>query len=503
MSKPRARSWTYRSALSALRLLVRAFFRRVEVEGLENVPTSRGGLVVAWHPNGLIDPALILAQLPGRVVFGARHGLLHTPILGRLMRALGTVPIYRADDHTGDDDARRAANERSLDALAEKIATGSFSALFPEGLSHDAPHLMELKTGAARLYYRARQLQRGDGSGPGAGPDEPTPVIVPVGLHYDRKHAFRSRALVHFHPPIDLPAELDVSPRVDEPQETFRARARLLTERIERALELAVLPTESWEVHRLFHRARKLVRAERAARARANPGRPRMLEKQIGFSRIWTGYRALRDSDPETVREVMEHVREYDADLGALRLEDHELDGDPPLRSGLVSLLGQVLLVYVLLPPVLVLGLIVNFPAALICVLLARSLAGASKDEASLKVVIGSVLFPITWIVVAILVTVGVVRLESVFGGLSDVPIVAGLLAALLCAIGGGVAVSYRRLSAETLRSLRVRFTRRSRARQILRLRKERRLLHDRLVGLGEGLDLPGTVTSDGRVIPT
>jgi hypothetical protein len=228
-----------------------------------------------------------------------------------------------------------------------------------------------------------------------------------------------------------------------------------------------------------------------------------MLEKQIGFSRIWTGYRALRDSDPETVREVTEHVREYDADLRALRLEDHELDGDPPLRSGLVSLLGQALLVYVLLPPVLVLGLIVNFPAALICVLLARSLAGASKDEASLKVVIGSVLFPITWILVAVLVAVGAVRFESVFGGLSDVPIVAGLLAAALCAIGGCVAVSYRRLSAETLRSLRVRFTRRSRARQILRLRKERRLLHDWLVGLGEGLELPGTVTSDGRVIPT
>ncbi len=489
--------------MAILRFLVWAFFRRVEVAGLDNVPASSSGLLVAWHPNGLIDPSLIMVQLPGRLVFGARHGLLGMPILGRMLNALGTVPIYRARDHSGDDESRRASNEASLDALAEQVAAGSLAALFPEGESHDAPHMMELKTGAARLYYRARQLQRARQPRTGAGRDERPPVIIPVGLHYDRKHAFRSRALVQFHPPIELPAELDVSPTADEPDETSRARARLLTEQIEKALELAVLPTESWEVHRLFHRARKLVRAERAARAGASPGRPRLLEKQVGFSRIWTGYRALRDSDPEVVQEVMDHVREYDEDLRALRLEDHELDGDPRLGSALlpVLLIGQVLMVYVFLPPVLVLGVIVNFPAALICALLAKTLAGASKDEASLKIIIASILFPITWIVVAALVTVGAVRLEVMFPGLSNAPLVAGLLTAVLSAIGGGVALIYRRLSHETTRSLRVRLTRRRRGREIRRLRRERRLLHDWLVGLGQELELPGAVTSDGRVV--
>ena len=491
--------------MSILRILVRAFFRRVEVEGLGNVPASRGGLLVAWHPNGLIDPALILAQLPGRVVFGARHGLLHTPLLGRMMKALGTVPIYRARDHGGDDASRRAANTRSLDALAAEIAAGSLSALFPEGESHDAPHMMELKTGAARLYYRARQLQGGRDTRGGPDGDGPPPAIIPVGLHYDRKHAFRSRALVHFHPPIALPPELDVTPPATEPDETFRARARRLTEEIEKALELAVMPTESWEVHRLFHRARKLVRAERAARAGANPGRPRMLEKQVGFSRIWKGYRALRHSHPEDVEEVMDRVREYDADLAALRLEDHELDGDPRLGSSLlpIILIGQVLMVYVLLPPVLVLGIIVNLPAALLCLVLARKFARASKDEASIKVIMASILFPVTWIVTALLVTFGMVRLEAMFPGLPDAPVVAGLLTAGLSAIGLGVALSYRRLSHETMRALHVRFTRRMRAREIRRLRRERSALHDRLVSLAEGIDLPGVVTSDGCVVPS
>jgi len=490
-------SRSYRFAMSILHLLVGVFFRRVEVDGVENVPKSRGGLFVAWHPNGLIDPALILAQLPGRVSFGARHALLDIPVLGSIMRTLGTVPIYRASDNPGDATTRRRANRTSLDALAEKIVGGSFSALFPEGLSHDAPYLMELKTGAARLYYRARQFEaeRGDTSAP--------PVIVPVGLYYDHKHAFRSRALVRFHPALTLPAELDVSPSPLESEERFFERARSLTVEIEAALEAAVLPTESWEVHHLFHRGRKLVRAERAARAGTDPGRPRLLEKQIGFSRIWTGYHILRDTNPAEVAEIMDRVRAYDADLTALRIEDHELDRDPRLGSVLlpVMLLAQLLIVYILLPPLLLLGVIVNLPAAIVCTLVAKRVSKASKDEASLKILVGAILFPLSWLAVAVLVAVGVVRLDTLFPGLSSIPVVAGLHAAALGVVGGAVAMRYRRLSSETLRSLLVRFTRRRRAAQIERLRAERAELHDRLVALGDGLELPGEITPDGSVV--
>ena len=38
------------------------------------------------------------------------------------------------------------------------MAAGSLSALFPEGVSHDEPGLQALRSGAARMYYRARQL---------------------------------------------------------------------------------------------------------------------------------------------------------------------------------------------------------------------------------------------------------------------------------------------------------------------------------------------------------
>jgi glycerol-3-phosphate O-acyltransferase/dihydroxyacetone phosphate acyltransferase len=490
-------SRSYRTAMATLRLLIRTFFKRVEVEGLDNVPADRGGLLVAWHPNGLIDPSLIMAQLPGRVVFGARHGLLATPILGSMMRALGTVPIYRASDVTGDDAARREANLTSLDALADKIIDGSLSALFPEGVSHDAPHLMKLKTGAARLYYRARQLAVAQGA---AGPP---PVIIPVGLHYDQKGVFRSKALVEFHPPLDVPPDLDVSPAVDESDEEFLARARRLTAEIQRALEDAVHPTETWELHQLMHRGRELVRAERCHRAGTHPGRALLAEQRLGFARIWTGYRALRDTCPEEVEAVLEAVREYDADLVALGLEDGELDTAPRFASLLLPLwiAGQVVMVYLLLPPLLILGYIVNLPTGLLCGWIARRLSGASKDEASLKIIVGSVLFPLTWTVVGVLTAAGSIRLGGIFQPLSGFPLLAGLAAAILSATGGMVALRYRRLTRETVRAIRVRRTTKRRAEEIERLRHVRSGLHDWLIGLSSGLDLPGEVAPDGRVV--
>ena len=73
--------------------LLGLFFGRMEVTGTEHVPESGGGILIAWHPNGLLDPALIISTCPRAVVFGARHGLFSWPIVGRVMKALGTVPI--------------------------------------------------------------------------------------------------------------------------------------------------------------------------------------------------------------------------------------------------------------------------------------------------------------------------------------------------------------------------------------------------------------------------
>ncbi|MEE2829819.1 MAG: 1-acyl-sn-glycerol-3-phosphate acyltransferase [Myxococcota bacterium] len=478
-----------------LRLVTTVFFRRVEVTGLEHIPATGGGVLVSWHPNGMIDPALILDRFPRRLVFGARDGLFRWPGLGFLMRALGTVPIYRAEDRENTQSGRRLqANRDSLGALAREVAGGSFACLFPEGDSHDSPHLLELKTGAARFYFEAREQ---------TGPDQPAPVILPVGLFYDRKRSFRSKALLAFHPPIELPPELRALPPADADHEDHRSFYRAVTEEIDRVLTEVVRATEDWELHFLMHRSRKLVRAERAARSGATSEAPSMTERILGFYRVWLGYYARLKSHPEEVAALRQRVADYDADLQALGMEDHELDRDPRLlsRALIGILLLQALAVFVLFPPFLLLGYVVNGPTALLLLFLARKLGRRPKDEASIKALAGILFFPLTWAAWGTLAWFGHISIRNYFPNMPDTPLAAALVTVVLGIAGGALALHYLRLARETSRAIRVRLTRRRRQATLEHLLAERRILCSALESMSVGLELPGTVAEDGRIL--
>jgi len=484
---------TYAFVRSFLTRLSTGFFRRIEVTGLENIPKEGGGLVISWHPNGLIDPGLILTQLPRPVVFGARHGLFKWPILGFLMKRLGTVPIFRASDNKNlPPEARRKANEESLAALAEKIANGAYSALFPEGLSHDQPHLQELKSGGARLFYQACST---------TSKESPLPVIIPVGLHYDRKRAFRSRALVWFHPPVHLEGELSPSAPVNTPEEA-EARVRALTDKFEEVLDNVVHATDDWETHFLMHRLRKLVRSQRARLAGIKTRKPKITEKTLGFARIRKGYYELLEQQPSEVMALRKRVEEYDNDLRELKLDDHHLDQDPKLASRWLAglLLIQAVFVFLLLPPVLIFGYLANAPTAFALWALARVSAKKKKDEATIKILAGAVAFPMTWMLAAFLGAIGHEYVHQAYPAIPNSPVLGGTLVAILAAVGGVSALRYLHVSRQTLRALKVRLTRRRRRAAIARLKVERQEIFDAVMNISEHLDLPGEVQEDGSI---
>ena len=487
---------TYRVVRRALRVIVGAFFREVEVTGREVLPEGNPcGIVVSWHPNGLVDPVLIVTQFPYHVVFGARHGLLKYPLIGRVMKKMGTVPIYRAiDSRRQDPDARRKANAKSLEALAQRVSHGSFSALFPEGISHDLPSLQELKVGAARLYYRARTLAAEEGK---------TPVIIPVGLHYDKKHAFRSNVLIAFHEPLVLPDELDVTPPADEDGETANARNAALTKHIEHTLREVVHATDDWPLHHLLQRLRRLIRAERARRADADPGKTTIGERVLGFARVRAGYYAALAEKPDEVAALRTRVENYDADLRSLGIEDYDLDRNPKLGTRWLAVLTalQFLLVFLLLPPIVVVGWMVNLPTALLLIGIAKIAARQEKDEATVKLLLGAMLYPLTWILAGVAAGFGHVAWHEAYPRIPDTPITAGVTVAVLGALGGMFALRYLRLVRETARSLRVRLTRKQRWLSVARLRVERGKLHDEALALVKGVSLPGDVLADGRVV--
>ncbi len=484
------------TAVRLVRFLVSLFFRRVEVVGADHVPKNGGGILIAWHPNGLVDPALIVSTFPRRVVFGARHGLFKWPIVGQVMRALGTVPIYRAVDlKNADDEARRAANRKSLDALAQAVCDGRFATLFPEGMSHDAPSLQELKTGAARLYYRAKQLRD---------PNTVAPVIIPVGLHYDDKTSFRSDALVEFHSPIELPSELD-RPIPEDDDEMLRARSSELTAHLEPILREVTHATESWELNRLMGRVRSLMRAERAKRAGANLKAPDMAERTLGMARVWRAYYARLESEPKAVKALLDRVAAYDAALREIKLEDDDLDKPPPIESKWIPLILalQAAVVFLVFPPVLVLGSLINVGPYFLTNLASKLAAKQYKDAATVKLLAGMILFPLTWLTAALLVALGQIQIHESFAGIPRAPWAAGVTTFLIGAFGGALALIYLELVDRTWTSIKIRAKRKWGATIIEQLSRERATLFEALEEISQGLDLPGRVRDDGRISAT
>ena len=166
-------------------LLVRIFFRRIEVEGSDHLVAGTPTVLVANHQNGLVDGLLLMATLRRYPRFLGKSTLFRILPLWPFLKLAGVVPVYRAKDGGSTD--RNAATFRTCQRL---LARGGLVALFPEGISHDEPELQPLKTGAARIALAASV-------------DDGTVGVafVPVGLAYDAKARFRSRALVRVGTP--------------------------------------------------------------------------------------------------------------------------------------------------------------------------------------------------------------------------------------------------------------------------------------------------------------
>src|SRR5215207_1314825 len=237
-----------------LRLALRIYFQRIEVTGLEHVPRETPVIFVLNHPNALVDPVFLLCLAPRRVSFLAKAPLFRMPVIGYLVKALDSLPVYRRQDE-GEDPTK---NQETFVAARKLLANGGTIGICPEGVSHDEPGLRPIKTGAARISLAA--VSTGEVS---------NLKIVPAGLHYTSKTRFRSDALLYFGVPID------VEPVILEPDGTPpRDAVRKLSSQIERALRDVILDAQHTEELQTTARAERIFSSE-------SRRLPRPLERRV------------------------------------------------------------------------------------------------------------------------------------------------------------------------------------------------------------------------------
>ncbi len=304
------RSWVWGLG----RLGVYAYYKVERIGG----PLADGPLLlVANHPNTLIDPAVIQTTAGRPVRFLAKSTLFARHPLSPLIRRSGAIPVYRKKD-PGVDTSR---NLEMFSAVAASLAAGEAICLFPEGTSHARGRLEPLRTGAARMALRSCAAGH--------------PVsIVPVGLNFDALARFRSRVTAVFGRTVDY---ADLAAGFAEDKATV---VRALTDRIEHRLKHLMVEAEPRHDLPIVERIDRLYAAARGASrdARQRLGRRRL---------IAAGMAELRRRDPARLAEIMAQVEEFGASLARFRLRERDLDQRIPagqvirftLREGLLSLL--------------------------------------------------------------------------------------------------------------------------------------------------------------------
>ena len=362
---------TFRIILALFGTALRLFFRRIETVNADVVPRGAGVIFVMNHPNGLIDPALVFVALPRKISFLAKSTLFRMPVISFLLKNVEALPLYRRID-AGEDVSK---NQKTFELCRQLLHRGGSIALFPEGVSHNSPKLLPMKTGAARIALGAASYKDND--------NDLDVMIVPVGLFYTSKTTFRSEALLHFGEPFAVPrVELghDGHPSKDVVKE--------LTSRIETELRDVTVNAES---------DADLYAARMAEKIFASTAANENLGEKLDFLKTYI--------EDESSPALSTRVREFNSYVESFGLEPDHLSLSLFSRAGVIRQAFIQFWVLILLSPLAIFGAILHAPAYQLCKLVAYlySRHGADDIASTVKVLAGMLFVPLTWLIAAVI----------------------------------------------------------------------------------------------------
>src|SRR2546423_190924 len=437
-----------RLIVAVVRLALRIYFQRIEVSGLEHVPRDTPVIFVLNHPNALVDPVFLLCLAPRKVSFLAKAPLFRMPIIGYLVKALDSLPVYRRQDE-GEDITR---NQETFVAARKLLARGGPIGICPEGVSHDEPGLRPIKTGAARIALAA--VSTGEVS---------NLKIVPAGLYYTSKTRFRSDALLYIGVPIDV-EPVTLEPNGTPPREAVRQ----LSSQIERALRDVILDAKHEEELQMTARAERIFSSE------SEDGASDSLKDELRLQqRFIKAYPILQERQPERLRKLEIRMLRFEEELEQAGMDPEELAPLGSTQKVFASIMQRSVLFLLMLGPALI-GTIAHYPAYKLGGFLATRLSRDSEDVIStVKIISAMLLFPLTWL----LIPIGV---YTAFGSMLAV------LALVVIPISGYIAIVFFEELDRSIAGVRVLTYFLVRRRFFVRLLAERKAIRNEIVSLGK-----------------
>lgn len=367
------------------------YYRSIEISGAARVPGDGPLLIVANHPNAVIDPMLVATTLSRRVMFTGKATLFDNPLFRVVLRAVGMVPLRRASDERarrqagGAPDPKR--NEDAFRAVIEALAARRAVLIFPEGKSHDEPAIAPLKTGTARMALQARA----------AGVRDLT--ILPMGFVFEDKSRPRTRILVEVGEPLPVDEWTSATAGDGDPVD------RLTTE-IDRRLRAVTMNFETASAAAEVARVSAILAAD-------GPG-------ALGSGASWVDEVAL-SRRVDVARHLLDRATAAGGDharrADALRTRLHDIEDtarreqldlrDATIDTGLLSGARFVVregAITTIAAPFALLARLLHWPALTFARTVARRTSESGSDPAMQTMLVGAPLVLFTWAVLTAII---------------------------------------------------------------------------------------------------
>jgi len=370
----------YRILKVIVKISLSVFFRRIVIAGSELISDQGPIIIVANHPNTFMDP-LIIASITGqRIGFVANAGIFTNKILISIFRYFHVIPIFRKKDIAPGE---KPDNREAFVKCHEYLNQEGTLLIFPEGSSYYELKLREIKTGTARiaLSYEKQKNFEGDLR------------ILPVALDYSDSIQFRSMVSVTVNPPLSVHSYKDLYLR-DEVE-----GVKKLTDDIRKELEKNIPHTSGKEQEDFLIKAHKFYTAyyEPGADLYENPRRSLELRKQLAnvLHYMYVNNRSLYLDIQVKVNSFFDELKSDELTTGFFTL--------PFLKRNRWLVCLGYLLEFVLLLPVYIGGLLMNYLPYILPSKIFELLKIDIEYKTSVEMISGMVTFPLfyaleTWL---------------------------------------------------------------------------------------------------------
>lgn len=233
---------------------------------------------------------LAMQQLTGRDDVDGEGRLINIKLKGPAPGFEGTK--YKLAPHVDQT--------KVYEAVFTRLRNGGCVGIFPEGGSHDRTELLPLKAGVAIMALGTLAQSPNCGL-----------KIVPVGMNYFHAHKFRSRAVVEFGTPFEIPPHLVELYRNNQRREAIGQ----VLDAVYQSLSSVTVSAPDYDTLMMIQAARRLY----------NPtGKKLPLPVVVELNRrLAMGYERYKDD--ERITSLSRSVKDYNSQLRYLSLKDHQV----------------------------------------------------------------------------------------------------------------------------------------------------------------------------------